>query len=150
MNVIFVCTGNTCRSPMAEGYFKDLCKKANKENISALSAGVSACPGIPVSQNSVNTLQKHGIDISSHVSSPLFPEMVEKADAIIAMTLSHKLQVARFHPEAVGKTHLLLEFSDKNGGDIGDPIGGPQSVYDQCFMQMKPALENLLLDLTSE
>ncbi len=149
MNIIFVCTGNTCRSPMAEGYFRDLCDKANIE-INISSAGIAAGNGMRTSQNSINALKKYDIDISELRSSPLTLDDLEKNDLIITMGNSHKAQIVYNVPESESKIHLLLEYMDCPNDDVADPFGGNQEIYNACFAEMKPALDNLLLDLIAK
>ena len=148
MNILFVCTGNTCRSPMAEGYFKLLCEQAGVSNYVVSSAGTCTYEGAPVAAHSVAALTEFGIDISNHTSLSLSHKVVDDADCIIAMSLNHKLQLSQYFPKSLAKTALLLEFVNKND-NIADPVGGSQAEYNACFAEMKPALENLFLDLNT-
>lgn len=149
MNVLFVCTGNTCRSPMAEGYFKLLCEQAGADNFVVSSAGTCTYDGAAVSENSVKAVSPFGVNISGHKSSSLDHQRINDADCIIAMGMSHKLQLSQYYPESLGKMALILEFVGENG-DLADPFGGSQEVYNKCFEQMKPALDNLFLDLNTK
>ena len=149
MNILFICTGNTCRSPMAEGYMKHLCAQAGMADFEISSAGTCSYDGGAVSEHSVRAVASAGVDISAHKSSSVTHERVMAADIIVAMSLGHKMQLARYFPESVPKTSLILECIGE-AGDLADPFGGSQEIYDACFAQMKPALENLLLDLRSE
>jgi len=133
---------------MAEGYFKLLCDQAGVE-MEVSSAGTCAYAGAAVSSKSVNAVRDAGVDISAHKSSSVTHERVMAADLIIAMSSSHRMQLARFFPESVPKTTQILEYVGERG-DLADPFGGSQDIYNACFAQMKPALENLLLDLRSE
>ena len=142
MRVLFVCTGNTCRSPLAEGYFRRLTRNAGiSDAIEVASAGTSAMEGAPPSPQAVAAAESAGFDISSLRSAPLTPEEIERADLIVPMTVSHEAVVLSIAPGAAGKTRRLGEFAD--GGDIGDPFGGSLAVYQACFDGMRPALERL-------
>lgn len=149
MRILFVCTGNTCRSPMAAGYFRHLCQKADRDDIQVDSAGIYAMDGMPVSENSICVMKDYDIDISEHQSSMLDMKKVEESDLIIVMTASHRLQLADLFPEVLDKTHLLLEYID-NSADVTDPFGGRLVDYKACFDSMKEALDNLFLSFVSK
>ena len=143
MHVLFICTGNTCRSPMAEGYFRHLVSERKCKDVSVSSAGIFAGNGEPVTLNSSKALKQIGIDISKHRSRTLTKDMLKDADLIIAMTLSHKNHVGEMSAEALKKTKLLGEYNHVNE-DITDPFGGSSEVYFYCLNTMKPLLEKLL------
>ena len=148
MRILFVCTGNTCRSPMAEGYFRELCRRAGKK-IEVASAGTMAVDGAVPSPNSVETLMKcEGINISGHKSSALTYDAVDNADLVVTMGQSHKMQICHAWPEAANKVLVLGAFKS-DGCDIADPFGGSYAVYEQCFKGMKEALDNLFLDIVN-
>lgn len=148
MNILFVCTGNTCRSPMCEGFFRKLIRDAKRTDLQCESAGLAAFPASPASSNAVEVMKQAGIDLSRHRASGLTAERIEKADRIIVMTASHKAAILKRCPEARPKVFLLGEFASGPSGDIADPFGGNTEVYQECFREMKSALENLFLDLS--
>ena len=146
MRILFVCTGNTCRSPMAEVYFKSLCEKSGRTDITVESAGTFGGEGEPASSQSVSVMKNYGIDLSMHRSSTLTKKKIDTADLIIAMTSSHRHHVGSISSSALKKTRTLLEFAQKQG-NISDPFGGTEKIYSDCFSEMKEALDNLFLEI---
>ena len=131
MNVLFVCTGNTCRSPMAEGYLKSI-KKSGYEII---SRGLSA-DGSPAAQNSVNVMLEKGIDISAHLSKQMSYSDAEGADAIICMSASHADLL-----EALGFDKLKIYVLG-----INDPFGGDIEIYRRCRDEIFEAVDEFVED----
>jgi len=143
--VLFVCTGNVCRSPMAEGYFRELTKV--RGGFEALSAGIGAMNGQSPSAHAVAAFAEERIDITSQRSCQLTAEMVAEADFIFGMTRGHIEGVLLFFPQAADKTFLVREFvEDLPPGhkDIADPIGGDLGVYQACRDQIKQGIEALM------
>lgn len=143
MKVLFVCSGNTCRSAMCEAYFNALCRKNGAEDLHAESAGTSAWEGEPASGFSVEALRNYGTDIASHRARRLTGRMLSEADLIVVMTAAHRGRVLSMDPSAAGKTHLLGEYSGASPRDIADPFGGGLDVYSLCFSDMKMLLDRL-------
>ena len=133
MNILFVCTGNTCRSPMAEGYLR----AKNTQNINAFSCGLFA-DGSPVSQNSALAMDEIQIDISSHISKQITKADIENADRIICMSPSHKLSL-----ESIGVTN-----AEVLGGGIFDPYGMDLEAYRLCRDQIIKEIDKLFSDVT--
>ena len=127
MNILFVCTGNTCRSPMAQGYLNHKYK-----NHKARSCGLCA-DGSAVSENSKQVMAEIGVDISSHLSRPLTKELCDWADKIICMSHSHKQML-----ESIGIKAEVL------GNGISDPFGCPIEIYRQCRDQITAEIDMLL------
>lgn len=128
--LLFVCTGNTCRSPMAEALARH--ELAGQPGWRLLSAGLGAVNGQPVTPHSVTALRPLGIDLSSHRAQMLTAKLVAEADAIFGLTAGHVDGIQYLYPEAAGKTYLLREFdptAEPGEKDIADPIGGPLSEY---------------------
>src|SRR5690554_5439383 len=116
--ILFVCTGNTCRSSMAEGIFKNLLKEAKNpmKGIEVVSAGTAVFTQEPANQKAIKVMEERGIDISSHRSQPIGKELLESADLILTMTQSHREQILRMDPQLKNKVYTLLEFiQDKEG-----------------------------------
>src|SRR6266699_6600692 len=143
--ILFVCTGNVCRSPMAEGIFRQATR--GRGNYRLLSAGLGALEGQPPSSYAVQAVKELGIDISDRRSRALTPEMVHQADYIFGMTHSHIDTVMLLYPQAAEKTFLLREFDetlDLFEKDISDPIGGSYDVYLSCRDQIEQGIVSLL------
>ena len=146
MRVLFICTGNTCRSPMAEGYFQSLVEREGMDNMEISSAGTFAGDGEPASTHSRRSASKIGIDIANHKSTPLTPELLNSADIIVAMTASHKTHVGSLVPAALAKTRLMGELSSESQ-DVSDPFGGDADIYDDCLKSMIPSLNALFNEI---
>ena len=143
--ILFVCTGNICRSPMAEGLFRHAVKGRGDYKI--LSAGVGAIDGQPPSSHAIRALKELDIDISGQRSHMLTGRMVEEADYILGMTHSHLDSITLLYPHAAEKTFLLREFDDTLDTfekDISDPIGGTLDVYLNCRDQIEQGIASLL------
>ncbi len=149
-SILFVCTGNSCRSIMAEGLMKKYLKALGKDNIEVVSAGVGAIDGFPPTEETIETMKKEGVDVSGYRSKKITQEMIKSADLILVMEAPHKDIVARFVPGAAPKTYLLKEFLveklDKNYPDshnIPDPIGRPMDYYKLSFEIIKNQIERI-------
>lgn len=141
--ILFVCTGNTCRSPIAEGicrkYFSDKLG-LGVDHLAGLgykvsSAGIAAYPGMPASRQAVEVCRKQRIDLSSHRSSPLTSEDVEQSDVIFTMTHSHSENIVQMYPASSHKCFVLAETAD-----IPDPIGMGYDVYHCCFQKIQESV----------
>ncbi|MDK2857356.1 MAG: protein arginine phosphatase [Verrucomicrobiota bacterium] len=142
--LIFVCTGNTCRSPMAEGLLRQILGPDSGWQIT--SAGICAANGWPANPNAVEALREKGIDISNHVSRALTPALVQTADLLVTMTRAHRDAVLRMCPESEGKVFLLTSFGvTQAAADIYDPIGESLDVYRRVRDEIDAALPDLVL-----
>lgn len=142
--LIFVCTGNTCRSPMAEGLMKHLMGPDCGWDIS--SAGVCAANGCPPSRNAVEALRERGVDISAHRSQLLTRQQIDEADLLIAMTQGHRQAILDCVPQSQGKVFLLKSFGvAQSTADIYDPVGEALDVYRRVRDEIDAALPDLIL-----
>lgn len=141
MKLLFVCTGNTCRSPMAEGIFKHL--RPDGSPIEALSAGLMASGGSPASKHACAVCAKNGIDLSAHRARQLTAELAESAELILTMTAEHADFLCRTLPQAADKIHPLLEYTYGQREDVSDPYGGDEAEYEACFHQLYDAVSAL-------
>ncbi|MCU0717304.1 MAG: Sua5/YciO/YrdC/YwlC family protein [Pirellula sp.] len=139
ITILFVCTGNTCRSPMASALmnrkiqerFADLFP-GEQVPIVAYSAGVSAYGGDPASPGAIHAIQHYGTNLDAHSSSQLSQEMVEQADLILTMGSRHKHVIVSQWPSVANKVHMI----SPSGSEITDPFGGPYDVYERCAAQL--------------
>ena len=143
MKVLFVCTGNTCRSPMAEGILKDLAEKKGLD-IEAASAGISVYFGDMANIKSIEAMDKIGLDISGHISKHLSEEMVEEADLILTMSRNHKESILFSHPDGIEKIFTLNEYGLGRNRDIKDPFGQSLEVYEKTRDEIYKAIEGLI------
>jgi protein-tyrosine phosphatase len=144
--VVFVCTGNTCRSPMALGLLQDYLDKNNHRHIEVKTAGVMTIPGLLPTPEAVQVMESSGIDVRKHRSAPLTPEMLRKSDLVLGMTPFHVQFALRMSTDARGKTFLLKEYtkSDLKNYQITDPMGATLEVYKRVFREIKLAIDRLV------
>ncbi|OPJ63416.1 low molecular weight protein arginine phosphatase [Clostridium oryzae] len=144
MNILFVCTGNTCRSPMAEVIFNSINKNKNNK---AFSAGASVVPGSSISLNSALTIKdKLNKDISNRKAQQLQLQHIINSDLLLTMTDNIKLYLQRLYPQHKDKIYTLNEYIGENG-DILDPYGGDISIYEKTFDMLLNRIKKLIIKI---
>ena len=143
--ILFVCTGNICRSPMAEGLLRHAVK--GRRDVQVMSAGLGAMEGQAPSAHAVHAIRELGLDISRQRSRQLTADLVQEADYIFGMTHSHVDTIMLLYPSAAEKTFLLREFDetlDIFEKDISDPFGGSYDVYLDCRDQIEQGIASMM------
>lgn len=145
--VVLVCTGNTCRSPMAETLMRHLISQRFPQlfqgefpPVTIASAGLSAFPGGPASTEAVEAMRKRGLNLQNHQSHSVSERTLRHADLVLTMTKSHRSAILEKMPELASKVQLL----SGGTGDVADPFGGDASLYEACADQMEEYLKSWL------
>ncbi len=143
---LFLCTGNTCRSPMAAGYLQKLLKEKGVRDIEVKAAGVMTIPGLLATPEAIQVMDSVGVDLRRHRSSQLTRDLIRKADLILGMTPFHVQSALRVSDEARGKTFLFKEYtrSDLKNTQIVDPMGCTLEIYKKVFSEIKHATHRLM------
>lgn len=143
MKLLFVCTGNTCRSPMAAALMNKLAKE-NKIEVEAASAGIFAEQGSGASENAIEAMKSFEIDLTKHKAVQLTEKMIEEADIVLTMTAGQKMMIEGYAPEKIFSIYEFLECD----GEISDPYGGDLEEYMDTAEEIYEALVELVEALT--
>lgn len=134
-SVLFVCSGNTCRSPMAEALLA-----AKMPHLAVSSAGLTTVPGLPASIGAIDAMDAYGLNLDYHRSRQLSSYLLADADLVLCMGQSHKQTIVSALPELAGKVFTLGEFAGDEQ-DIADPFGGDAEEYAACAAQIAALVE---------
>ena len=170
MKILFVCTGNLCRSPMAEGLMRYLLQERGCSDVEVASVGTWAYHGSPATTEAIETLRKRGVDLEAHRSRPAEVAQLNDADVVVAMTSVHVREIASLAPEAINKVVLMKELKEiepdelpdgaapaervgallrgrrpksRRSLDVDDPMGLPTAAYERALREIEEGLEVL-------
>jgi tRNA threonylcarbamoyl adenosine modification protein (Sua5/YciO/YrdC/YwlC family) len=161
--ILFICTGNSCRSVMAEALLEEILKEKNRDDVEVVSAGIMMLEGLGATEETKEALRKEGIDVSSHRSQRVTKDMLRKSDIILVMENLHEKRILEIDPEVNSRLFLLKEFANSvrskhfinlekipngtkisnNNLDIADPIGKPIEFYENTLATIKQAVERI-------
>ncbi len=150
MHLLFVCTGNTCRSPLAEGIARVLIAQRGITDLTTGSAGVSAWDGMPASDGAMLVAMEHGIDLAVHRARLLTSALVQESDLILAMGPAHVDRVSELGGGA--RARLLTDFATggRTTDPVTDPYGGDLTVYRHTYDELTTLIDALLDRIVSE
>ncbi len=142
-HILFVCTGNTCRSPLAEVLLRQKLEERGLAGVTVASAGTGAWDGAPASEGAYLVALEHGLDLSAHRARLLTKELVQGSDMVLTMARHHRARVEQLGGGT--RAHLLGEFAGRQGEDaeVRDPFGGDLEGYRETFDE----LETLVLEV---
>jgi protein-tyrosine-phosphatase len=145
-NILFVCIGNICRSPFAQGLFTNKMRQEGYKDFYADSAGLLALPGNSVTFLAQKVAAEHGVDLSGHKAKRLSQKLVDRAELILVMEKVHKDELIAEFPEAADKTFLLRRFAryGSRNRDIADPYGLQYDAYRFCYIDIEDAVSGLV------
>ena len=150
MNILFVCTGNTCRSPMAEAIMRHVLAERGVSEITVTSAGTGAFEGAPASEGAYLVALEHGLDLSAHRARRLSDRLVSDADLILTMSAHHRDRV--IDEGGVGKVYLLGTYAGKTGEDaaVNDPYGASLDEYRTTYDELDRLIQAAVGRLEAE
>jgi len=145
-NITVVCTGNVCRSPMAEKLLQHALKAEAEPlaSIQVTSAGLSAFPGDPASSNACKAMAAVDLDLSSHRSRPFTDQLADQSDLILVMTQVHRQLILSAHSDLRAPVHRFREWVNSGDPEVPDPFGGPLSLYKETRDSLAEAIPAIL------
>ena len=148
--ILFVCTGNSCRSVLAEGLLKKYLEEKRRNDIRVISAGTGAVDGFSPMENTIEVMKKEDVDVSGYKTALVTDEMIKTADLVFVMEEFHKDKILERVPDAKDKTFLLRAFKRESndepqgGVDVLDPIGRPIRDYEYTLKMIKEEIEKII------
>lgn len=152
MKVLFVCSGNICRSPMAAEYFRQRAAQSGLSHVIVESAGTLRIEGQPASDDAVRAMDEIGVDLRQHRSTGISEALLRTSDITVAMARDHLDYLARYHPQGEDERLLLRAFEagsrpGSSPRDLDDPIGKPLGVYRELVPLVVRCVDHLVLHL---
>ena len=145
--ILFICTGNVCRSAMAEAMSKKMLKDFGLKGIKVWSRGLAGSRMIQVPEEVLKLMDQEQSNLDTHISAPLTAKDLSKADLVLVMESYHQERIIADFPEVAGKVFLFKQFAGAGDGDIEDPIGMEEKDYRACKEEIKNYLQKVILKI---
>jgi protein-tyrosine phosphatase len=150
-NVLVVCTGNICRSPMAAGLLRHYLPESLQANVDVASAGTHGLQGFPAEANAIETMGRIGIDIMGHRARQITKNIARQSDLILTMEAAHCQYVDALLKRQQNPPRMLSEFNHGVANhDIADPHGGPLEAFEECLWTLRPCIKGVILWLGNQ
>ena len=145
MKIVFVCTGNTCRSAMAHKLLEKRAKEMNKD-IEVYSCGITASDGNPATNTAIEAMKEYNIDLTSHRTTNIGRINMDDMDVILCATAAHRRYVVDIYPDLRDRAYTIKEYAgyDPNDLDINDPWGWGIETYRKCVAQIEESIEKII------
>jgi protein-tyrosine phosphatase len=148
-SILFICTGNLIRSPLAEAYLRE---KAGKEGhlITIDSAGLESIPGKSAHRLAKEIADQQGISLESHAVKPLYQKLIRESDLVLVMEIAHRDRVMKLYPQDRHKVFLLGQFCKSGSLDIADPYEGTKEDFEVCFGRIQESCDRVMQQLVGD